>query len=132
MALKFIEEKTVAISKESNKENVRTKIVADLKEDSKNIGNFKNNLCNITNVNAKFSKDDGINFSMCPYSKKSSEAILLTTGADKSFSLINIYDMAGNVWEWTFEKMTMKVHLVRAEVVDLMGEVLSIQLTGVG
>ncbi|MFQ9297554.1 MAG: hypothetical protein ACLR4X_03910 [Clostridia bacterium] len=104
LALKFIEEKTVAISKESNKENVRTKIVADLKEDSKNIGNFKNNLCNITNVNAKFSKDDGINFSMCPYSKKSSEAILLTTGADKSFSLINIYDMAGNVWEWTFEK----------------------------
>ena len=45
LALKFIEEKTVAISKESNKENVRTKIVADLKEDSKNIGNFKNNLC---------------------------------------------------------------------------------------
>ncbi|MFR2197258.1 MAG: hypothetical protein ACLS5Y_06910 [Clostridia bacterium] len=41
---------------------------------------------------------------MCPYSKKSSEAILLTTGADESFSLINIYDMAGNVWEWTFEK----------------------------
>ena len=31
-------------------------------------------------------------------------SILLTTGADTSFSLMNIYDLAGNVWEWTLEK----------------------------
>ena len=31
-------------------------------------------------------------------------SVLLTTGADKNFSLMNIYDLAGNVWEWTLEK----------------------------
>ena len=29
---------------------------------------------------------------------------MLTTGADESFSLINIYDIAGNVTEWTLER----------------------------
>ena len=29
---------------------------------------------------------------------------LLTTGADSSFSVQNIYDIAGNVMEWTLEK----------------------------
>ena len=28
----------------------------------------------------------------------------LTTGADENFSLMNIYDIAGNVDEWTQEK----------------------------
>ena len=27
----------------------------------------------------------------------------MSTGADKSFSKMNIYDLAGNVWEWTLE-----------------------------
>ena len=33
-----------------------------------------------------------------------SNAILLTTGATEATKLKNIYDIAGNVWEWTLEK----------------------------
>jgi hypothetical protein len=33
----------------------------------------------------------------------SSNAILLTTGATNATNLQNIYDIAGNVWEWTLE-----------------------------
>ena len=104
LVLKFMEEKTVAKANATNKENVRTQIVKDLNNDSTSIGNYNNNLSNITNTNAKFSKDFGVNFIDCKYLKKSSESILLTTGANEDFSLINIYDIAGNVWEWTFEK----------------------------
>ena len=75
----------------------------ELLTDSTTIGNYKNNLWNITNANAKYSADDGSSFTACPKQKTESAGILLTTGADTSFSLMNIYDMAGNVWEWTLE-----------------------------
>ena len=76
----------------------------NLKKDSTTIGNYYDNLWNITNTNAKYSTDNGKNFTACPYEKKSDASVLLTTGADTSFSLMNIYDIAGNVWEWTLEK----------------------------
>ena len=75
----------------------------NLKTDSKIIGNYSENLWNITNENAKYSTDKGKNFTVCPYKKQTDADILLTTGADTSFSLMNIYDIAGNVWEWTRE-----------------------------
>ena len=103
LVLKFIEEKTVSKANEENRKNVREIIEKTLNNDSTNIGNYNNNLWNITNTNAKFSKDGAISFTKCPYQKKSNERIVLTTGADESFSLINIYDIAGNVTEWTLE-----------------------------
>ena len=36
----------------------------------------------------------------------SSNAILLTTGASEACKKMNIYDFAGNVWEWTLEYTT--------------------------
>ena len=36
-------------------------------------------------------------------SKTNSEDILLTTGASDSFKAKNIFDLAGNVWEWSME-----------------------------
>ena len=103
LLLKFIEEKTVTKTNDANKKLVKEKIEKELNNDSTNIGNYNNNLSNITNTNAKFSKDFGVNFIDCQYLKKSSESILLTTGANVNFSLINIYDIAGNVWKWTKE-----------------------------
>ena len=35
--------------------------------------------------------------------KKYSDGILLTTGASDATKKMNIYDLAGNVWEWTLE-----------------------------
>ena len=72
---------------------------------SKTIGNYEDNLWTITNENAKYSTNSGSTFIACPnpYKKESSSSILLTTGADSSFSVQNIYDIAGNVGELTLE-----------------------------
>ena len=75
-----------------------------LTSDSKTIGNYKNNLWNITNTSAKWWNSSAGAWANCPKDKEGSEAsILLTTGADTSFGIKNIYDIAGNVWEWTLE-----------------------------
>ena len=109
LLLKFIEEKTVVAARGANVEEVRTKIENDLNVDSTNIGNYNNNLWTITNENAKYSMNYGMNFQIFKktYSKKLDSAILLTTGADKTFSLVNIYDVAGNVRIWTLEKTSI-------------------------
>ena len=76
-----------------------------LTSDSKTIGNYKNTFWNIRNTSAKWSGDNGTTWGNCPKAKEGSEkSILLTTGADTSFGIKNIYDIAGNVWEWTLEK----------------------------
>ncbi len=108
LTLKYIEEKTVELAEEANKDAVRTDIKSKLTSDSTQIGNYNNNLWRITNTNAKYSNNDGSTYIVCPnpYTKTSSSSILLTTGADTSFSLMNIYDLAGNVWEWTLEFCT--------------------------
>ena len=75
-----------------------------LTSDSKTIGNYSNNLWNITNTSVKWSTN-GKTWENCPKDKEGlSASILLTTGADTSFGIKNIYDIAGNVWEWTLEK----------------------------
>ena len=77
-----------------------------LTEDSTTIGNYNDNLWTIKNAKAQYSEDDGDTFTACPnpFKKESESGILLTTGADSSFSVQNIYDIAGNVWEFTLEK----------------------------
>ena len=88
---------------QTKKEDTVTDIKTKLNSNSISIGNYNNNQWNITNANAKYSTNSGSSFSVCPYSKTSNASVLLTTGADASFSLMNIYDIAGNVWEWTLE-----------------------------
>ena len=75
---------------------------ADLKTDSTSWGNYYNNAWNITNKNLKYKDSSGWT-TATEKSKTSSESILLSTGADESFSKMGIYDLAGNEDEWTLE-----------------------------
>ena len=82
---------------------------ADLKTDSTNWGNYSNNLWNITNANSKYAILNTSNYTLGnwtsgAYGKKDSKMkILLSTGASETFSKQGIYDIAGNIWEWTLE-----------------------------
>ena len=42
--------------------------------------------------------------------KQQNHSILLTTGAAEATNLQNIYDIAGNVWEWTLEKTSDTIY----------------------
>ena len=96
LMLKFIETKLVATN---------SNIQSNLNTDSINIGNYYNGSYNITNTSAKYSTNHGSSWSQISstYSKPSNSEVLLTTGASNKFSLCNISDLAGNVWEWTLE-----------------------------
>ena len=100
LVLKFIETKKIATD---------AKIVSKLNSDSKDIGNYYDNQWNITNTVAKYSTDNGSTFNACPYQKTSNANVLLTTGAVDRNCLMNIYDIAGNVWEWTLEYTSFSV-----------------------
>ena len=82
---------------------------ADLKTNSTSWGNYEDNAWNITNENLKYAEYNTSTHELKPWttatekSKTSSEDILLSTGASESFSKMGIYDLAGNVWEWTLE-----------------------------
>ena len=76
---------------------------ADLKTDSTSWGNYKNNAWNITNENLKYALNGSNWTTATEKSKTASERILLSTGASESFSKMGIYDLAGNVCEWTLE-----------------------------
>ena len=67
-------------------------------------GNYKNNLWNIINPSSKYSTNNGSLWTSGAYGEKTANAdILLSTGASDTFSKQGIYDLAGNVSEWTLE-----------------------------
>ena len=75
----------------------------DLKTNSISWGNNYNNLWNITNTDSKYYYNS--KWIMGAYGEKTSESeILLSTGASNDFCKQGIYDLAGNVYEWTLEK----------------------------
>ena len=75
----------------------------DLADDSSSWGNYSNVAFDITR--GKYSTDYGASYTEVSgtYPKPAS-SVLLTTGATERNSKMNIYDLAGNVWEWTLEK----------------------------
>ena len=97
LVLKYLEVKAV------EKGTELATIQNELNSNSTSWGNYYDNNYNITNTLAKYSFDDGLNWINAPYNKESSKMVLLTTGASGTFSKQNIYDIAGNVDEWTLE-----------------------------
>ena len=91
LVLKFLETKGI--------------LQSDLKVDSSSWGNFSNVTFDINR--GKYSIDYGTSYTQIEsiYSKPAS-GVLLTTGSTKRNSKMNIYDLAGNVWEWTLETST--------------------------
>ena len=77
----------------------------DLKVNSGSWGNYMKEAFDITR--GKYSTDNGANYTTVngTYQKPASR-VLLTTGATERNSKMNIYDLAGNVWELTLEKST--------------------------
>lgn len=53
----------------------------------------------------KYSADGGYTWNIInnQYEKKTDKEVLLTTGLNENFSMLNIYDFSGNVWECTLE-----------------------------
>ena len=80
----------------------------DLKTDSTSWGNYINNAWNITNSNSKYAiyddKLDNFDWTSGAYGIKDSDTmVVLSTGASDDFSKQGIYDLAGNVIEFTLE-----------------------------
>ena len=82
---------------------------ADLITDSTSWGNCRDSIFNITNANSKYAIFNTSNYTLGDWTsgaygaKGSDTIILLSTGASDTFSKQGIYDIAGNVCEWTLE-----------------------------
>ena len=84
----------------------------DLKTDSTSWGNYTNNAWNITNSNSKYAiyddKLENFDWTSGAYGIKDSDTmVLLSTGASDDFSKQGIYDLAGNVFEFTLEHVNL-------------------------
>ena len=91
---------------------------ADLTSNSTNWGNYNNSTFKIDDLNAKYTTTPSTANSFKSYTentigyvenktKLQNKSVLLTTGANASENCkMNIYDIAGNQWEWTLEKST--------------------------
>ena len=113
LVLKHIE------TKEVEKGTALATIQSALRTDSKDWGNYKNASFTINRGKYADYKSYTLSTTWTPYNQTTSnnfvnvssvkqvqsgsDGILLTTGASDTCKKMNIYDLAGNVWEWTLE-----------------------------
>ena len=97
-------------TKGTNPGTSATSLQNAIKSNSTDWGNYNNANFDITNTDAMYSEDYGASWKKVSeeadkkYQKASNKEVLLTTGAEVRNSMLNICDLAGNVWEWTLEK----------------------------
>ena len=77
----------------------------ELMSNSINLGNYTDSAFSITDKNVKYATSLGKTWKTISssYSKGNGTSIITSTGALTKFSKQNIYDLAGNVYEWTLE-----------------------------
>ena len=78
--------------------------ISDINSNSSNWGNYNNTEKAITSVKAKQSTDNGMNWKSITGVKPANSSTILSLGASEETNKMNIYDLAGNEWEWTLEK----------------------------
>ena len=76
---------------------------ANINSNSNGWGNYSDVTRTITSDKAKQSTDYGSTWKVITGTKSASN-IILSTGASEETNKMNIYDFAGNEWEWTLEK----------------------------
>ncbi len=103
LVLKYIE------TKGTNFEDLNQPTQYYLIKDSSSWGNYYNMEFDVTNIEAEYSEDKGKKYFPIDsnYSKPFLD-VLLTTGATERNSILGIYDLAGNVAEWTLEKSNVE------------------------
>ena len=77
-----------------------------IKENSTSWGNYNNSTFTINSAKAKKYNSSNKSYDGITGNKSSSNSILLTTVASEQNKKMNIYDFAGNEWEWTLEMAT--------------------------
>ena len=77
--------------------------IADINSNSTSWGNYSNVGRTISSDKAKQTTNSGSTWTAITGTKPASN-VLLTTGASEETNKMNIYDFAGNEWEWTLEK----------------------------
>lgn len=86
----------------------QTNTIDEIKKDSGNWGNYQNSLWTITSSSSKYAIGSAYSWVSQIYGEKEQiqddENIILSTGATSTFCKQNIYDLAGNVAEWTIER----------------------------
>ena len=98
-------------------------------KDSTSKGNYQNNAWTINRETAKYITNPNSDTTWTSISaeenktktKTASESILLTTGASEDFKTKNIYDLAGNVEEWTNEAVSATYRVYRGGDYDYDG-----------
>lgn len=79
--------------------------IKELNRDSTSWGNVLNNTYTIANEKAKYSTTYPYSawLPATSYTHNNGEITILTTGVSSNFSKQNIYNIAGNIEEWTLE-----------------------------
>ena len=95
-------------------------------------GNYTaNEIPNSTfNQGASYSSDDGKTYTEIKsnFSKTSSQSRLFTTGATEETRVNNIYDMAGNLYEWTMEGSSANSRMLRGAYYKSFGDETNVSL----